>query len=251
MDKLSHPNIVKILGFVEDIECRIAWLVFTWEDNGNLREFLRSGEWEIPERVSLVRRKRERHLEGELMIKVFQVQDVAHGLEYLHTRQPPICHGDLKSVRFSDGHPLLHLLTATIAQLNILVNSSHRAVITDFGSARVIREAQAARATSPSHPVALPNPAAEESYERPKFNVTVSNTAFTLTGPAWSFRWAPPEVLKGRPPDRASDVWALGWIAWEVGLRVLSKAVASYSMLIHSLLGYNRLLPIRGRCFRA
>lgn len=56
LDKLSHPNIVKFIGFVEDIENRIAWLVFPWEDNGNLRKFLSSGNWEIPERVSLVRR---------------------------------------------------------------------------------------------------------------------------------------------------------------------------------------------------
>ncbi|KIO19028.1 hypothetical protein M407DRAFT_83309, partial [Tulasnella calospora MUT 4182] len=79
LDKLSHPNIAKIIGFVEDVEKSIAWLVFPWEDNGNLREFLRSATWEIPERVSLIR-------------------DVASGLEYLHSRQPPICHGDLKSV---------------------------------------------------------------------------------------------------------------------------------------------------------
>ena len=46
---------MEIIGFVEDVDNRIAWLVFPWEDNGNLREFLRSGGWEIPERVSLVR----------------------------------------------------------------------------------------------------------------------------------------------------------------------------------------------------
>lgn len=58
LDQLSHPNIIKIIGFVEDIENRIAWLVFPWEDNGNLRQFLRSGTWELPERVSLVCRGR-------------------------------------------------------------------------------------------------------------------------------------------------------------------------------------------------
>ncbi|KAG9020861.1 hypothetical protein FS837_007806, partial [Tulasnella sp. UAMH 9824] len=78
LDKLSHPNIVEIIGFVEDVESRIAWLVFPWEENGNLRQFLRSGTWELPERVSLI-------------------ADVTTGLEYLHTRQPPIRHGDLKS----------------------------------------------------------------------------------------------------------------------------------------------------------
>lgn len=35
-----------------------------------------------------------------------QIQDVASGLEHLHTRQPPICHGDLKSVSFI-SKPLL------------------------------------------------------------------------------------------------------------------------------------------------
>lgn len=31
-----------------------AWVILPWESNGNVREFLASGEWEIPERVSLV-----------------------------------------------------------------------------------------------------------------------------------------------------------------------------------------------------
>lgn len=53
--KLSHPNLAKIIGFVEDIGNAIAWLVSPWEANGNLREFLRSGVRDIAERISLVR----------------------------------------------------------------------------------------------------------------------------------------------------------------------------------------------------
>ncbi|KIO32381.1 hypothetical protein M407DRAFT_66796, partial [Tulasnella calospora MUT 4182] len=147
VDGLRHPHIVRLVGFVEDMKNRIAWLVFPWEANGNVREFLLNGEWEIPERVSLIR-------------------DVASGLDYLHTRKPPICHGDLKS-------------------LNILVNSTHRAIITDFGSARALKEAH-------------------------------SNAELTLTGPSWSFRWAAPEILNDEQPGLASDIWALGWIAWEI-----------------------------------
>ncbi|KIO25949.1 hypothetical protein M407DRAFT_38610, partial [Tulasnella calospora MUT 4182] len=79
MAGLSHPNIVKLIGFVEDMQKGDAWIVLPWEANGNVKEFLQSGQWDIPERISLI-------------------QDVANGVLYLHSRDPPICHGDLKSV---------------------------------------------------------------------------------------------------------------------------------------------------------
>ncbi|KIO18890.1 hypothetical protein M407DRAFT_224512 [Tulasnella calospora MUT 4182] len=104
MARLSHENIVKLIGFVEDIQVGKAWIVLSWEPNGNVSEFLATGEWEIPERISLIK-------------------DTFAGLKYLHTRQPPICHGDLKS-------------------LNILVSASYRAIITDFGSARILKEGE-------------------------------------------------------------------------------------------------------------
>ncbi|KAG8901177.1 hypothetical protein FRC00_008560 [Tulasnella sp. 408] len=152
LDKLSHPNIVRFIGFVEDIDNRIAWLVFPWEDNGNLRKFLRSGNWEIPERVSL---------------------------------------------------------------LNILVNSSNHAVITDFGSARVIRQDQGLETKSIAHEAASASQDLSKWHNPPNFTLTVSGTTLTLTGPAWSSRWGAPEVHRGEALDLASDVWALGWIAWE------------------------------------
>ncbi|KAG8901202.1 hypothetical protein FRC00_008402 [Tulasnella sp. 408] len=52
---LSHPNIIEFLGFVEDAEKGDAWIILPWEANGNVRDFLKSGEWDIPERASLVR----------------------------------------------------------------------------------------------------------------------------------------------------------------------------------------------------
>ncbi|KIO20720.1 hypothetical protein M407DRAFT_29659 [Tulasnella calospora MUT 4182] len=36
-----------------------------------------------------------------------------------------------------------------------------------------------------------------------------------MTGPAWTVRWAAPELLDGYLPGLASDIWALGWICWE------------------------------------
>ncbi|KIO16920.1 hypothetical protein M407DRAFT_85465, partial [Tulasnella calospora MUT 4182] len=79
MAGLSHKNVVRFLGFVEDFENGKAWIIMSWEPNGNVSEFLEARKCEIPERISLI-------------------QDTFEGLLYLHTRQPPIYHGDLKSV---------------------------------------------------------------------------------------------------------------------------------------------------------
>ncbi|KIO19672.1 hypothetical protein M407DRAFT_30676 [Tulasnella calospora MUT 4182] len=175
LDGLSHESVASIIGFVEDIEHGVAWMVFSWEQNGNLREFVRSANWELPERVSLI-------------------DDIARGLSYLHGRNPPICHGDMKS-------------------LNILVNSEHQAIITDFGSARPV--------IAPSEPtVGSVNPVKAQEPHAPvieslKVEVDSSGGFVTMAGPAWTTRWAAPELLAGHPPGLASDVWALGWICWE------------------------------------
>ncbi|KIO23329.1 hypothetical protein M407DRAFT_78172, partial [Tulasnella calospora MUT 4182] len=65
-----------------------------------------------------------------------------------------------------------------LKSVNILVTSECRAVITDFGSARRL---------APKDP----------------------NTQYTL-------RWAAPELLKDDEPGLWSDIWALGWIFYEV-----------------------------------
>ncbi|KIO33041.1 hypothetical protein M407DRAFT_18189, partial [Tulasnella calospora MUT 4182] len=181
LNDLSHENVVKILGFVEDIGQGVTWMVFAWERNGNLREFIRSAKWELPERVSLI-------------------HDVAKGLRYLHGRDPPICHGDLKS-------------------LNILVNPGNRAVITDFGSARAVDSvseealegARVARSTPTAHAAGV---GAQEA-EALTAEMAPSGDFITMTGPAWTVRWAAPELLRGDSPGLASDIWALGWICWE------------------------------------
>lgn len=144
-----------------------------------------------------------------------QIQDVASGVEYLHTHQPPICHGDLKSVSSQITFSTTSRLT--VLQLNILVNSSHRAIITDFGSARLKKahEIRSESSASLDQPTST-NHDIQEYKEGPQVSLSPLNNQLTLTGPNWSFRWAAPEILDGEEPDLASDVWALGWIAWEV-----------------------------------
>ncbi|KIO22321.1 hypothetical protein M407DRAFT_28119 [Tulasnella calospora MUT 4182] len=172
MAGLSHESIVQLIGFVEDLENGIAWVILSWVPNGNVSEFLATGDWEIPERVSLI-------------------QDTFEGIKYLHSRQPPICHGDLKS-------------------FNILVSASYRAVITDFGSARAVsasedevmsdEDGQQVQAISSTEQACSP------------IHVGAARNQLTLTGPAWSLRWAAPEVVNGRRPGLSSDIWAAGWV---------------------------------------
>ncbi|KAG8915563.1 hypothetical protein FRC00_002811 [Tulasnella sp. 408] len=180
---LSHPNIIHLIGFMEDMEKGDAWIVVPWAANGNIREFLRSGEYDIPERVSLIK-------------------DAVSGLEYLHTREPPVCHGDLKSY-------------------NIIVNSSYRAVIADLGSARIIRSVATAKEENQlASPHQVPGnvEAVNEAAGLTPFKVEFDATTLdlTLTGPKWSLRWAAPElVLRDEKPNLPSDMWSLGWICWE------------------------------------
>ncbi|KAG8895747.1 hypothetical protein FRC01_012217, partial [Tulasnella sp. 417] len=183
LNNLSHANIVKLIGFVEDLDKGIAWMIIPWEKNGNLREFIGSTAWEFPERLSLI-------------------YDVAKGVDYLHSRVPPICHGDLKSANFEAN------------QLNVLVNSKNEAVITDFGSARSLESSsnEALQSQTPDLQVAP-----HTGTDAPKLEVAcaASGTTITLTGSQWTLRWAAPELLAGGLPDLTTDIWAFGWICWE------------------------------------
>ncbi|KIO15335.1 hypothetical protein M407DRAFT_35115, partial [Tulasnella calospora MUT 4182] len=154
MAGLSHENIVRFTGFIEDFENGKAWIVLSWEPNGNVSEFLATGQWEIPERLSLIK-------------------DTFAGLEYLHTRQPPICHGDLKS-------------------LNILVSASYHAIITDFGSARLLNDPSDSGSSEASGQEVEWNPSTEKDCS--PIHLAATGSLLTLTGPAWSLRWAPPEA---------------------------------------------------------
>ncbi|KAG8971442.1 hypothetical protein FRB90_010495, partial [Tulasnella sp. 427] len=177
MAGLNHERIVKLTAFVEDIRDGEAWIIMPWEPNGNLADFLASGGWEIPERISLI-------------------QDMFGGLEYLHTRKPPIIHGDLKSP----------------PQMNILVGSDYHAIITDFGSARTIdardqaSENEAQGETTPQRASEVPSP---------EIKIESTGNQLTLTVYGYSLRWAPPEVVNGKRANLASDVWSAGWVCWE------------------------------------
>ncbi|KIO32110.1 hypothetical protein M407DRAFT_18924 [Tulasnella calospora MUT 4182] len=172
---ISHPNVVKLIGFLEDEESKSASLVFPWEANGNVREFVASGKWEIPERVSLIK-------------------DVMCGIHYLHSQEPPILHGDLKSA----------------------INSGNHAVLTDFGSARRIRRYSARDPSSPRVEVISQRELSTGAkLEQPRVEYSAVTETLTLSAPGYTLRWAAPEVLDGRP-GLPGDIWSFAWVCWEI-----------------------------------
>ncbi|KAG8978384.1 hypothetical protein FRC05_010629 [Tulasnella sp. 425] len=154
--KLSHPNVVRLLGFAESIKENIACLIFPWAHNGNIHVFLKSGHWEIPERIAL------------------------------------------------------H---------NILVNKRYKAIITDFGSACPITERRP-ETSKRERSFTEKNTTGTEGDLNRRIESLVSFvqslSSQTSSGPAWTLRWASPEVLDNEQPGLASDIWALGWVFWEI-----------------------------------
>ncbi|KIO26932.1 hypothetical protein M407DRAFT_23869 [Tulasnella calospora MUT 4182] len=181
---LCHPNVVELLGFTHNVQKGVAWIIFPWELGGNVRDFLKDGEWDLPERMSLI-------------------QDVCLGLHYLHNHEPPICHGDLKS-------------------LNILVNAFNRGVITDFGCTRINPRSQDCGETQ----------ASSRLLTAAGVNLSAANDALPTApatsmapqkkpvAPGYSTRWAAPELLlqveTEAEADLRSDIWAFGLLCWEI-----------------------------------
>ncbi|KAJ7915989.1 kinase-like domain-containing protein [Mycena leptocephala] len=111
--ELSHPNLLPLLGIDSTARKPSCCLVSPWMKNGNVMAFL------------------ERYPDFN---KISLVRDIANGLEYMHSLDPPVVHGDLKGVGGKE-----------IA--NILINNDGQACLADFGLALAI-ESQALSTSS-------------------------------------------------------------------------------------------------------
>ncbi|KAG8974852.1 hypothetical protein FRC05_006785 [Tulasnella sp. 425] len=159
--KLEHKNIVRGLGFVENVAQGIAWIVIPWAVNGHLRDFVRS-------RLSSWAR-RPLGIWSGIKDRFALIEDIMRGLEYLHGQSEPICHGDLKS-------------------LNILVDEQQNAVITDFGSARTLEKPEGWEA--PSGTAEPSCSTTSQPPEGPRVEFLESTGSITMTAPGYTDYWS-------------------------------------------------------------
>lgn len=82
----SHKHINRLIGFVEDTNDGKAWIVLSLEPNGNVREFLGKGRWEIAERISLIRSNYPERIVSMNNKFCSQIKDTLSGINYLDTR---------------------------------------------------------------------------------------------------------------------------------------------------------------------
>ncbi|KAG8926527.1 hypothetical protein FRC01_008732 [Tulasnella sp. 417] len=100
--KVSHPNILPLVGYYLSENYEIARFISPFMINGNVSQYLGRVKLGVLGRLDIIR-------------------DVTAGMNYLHSCSPHICHGDLKPP-------------------NILINDTLRAVLCDFGLATFIQE---------------------------------------------------------------------------------------------------------------
>ncbi|KAJ7802583.1 kinase-like protein, partial [Mycena olivaceomarginata] len=151
---LRHPNILQFLG-ANTLDDK-PFIVMPYIPH-NAREFLRLRPSFNP--LYIVRSGCSHHRRS-LIGLIGQLRDISLGLEYLHSRK--ICHGDLKAI-------------------NVLVENSGKALLCDFGLARL--KADAATRT------------------------LVHVVSPQIVG---SRNWMAPELLNGSRYRVTSDVYAFG-----------------------------------------
>lgn len=93
--KANHPNIMRPIGYHLSSNYCIAQLVSPYMVNGNIKDYMLRDQTGIE-------------------VRLYFVRSIASGLAYLHSCDPPICHGALRPA-------------------NVLINDEPDVVLCDFG----------------------------------------------------------------------------------------------------------------------
>jgi serine/threonine protein kinase len=96
--ELDHPHIVPLLGLSQPEDGRsVACGIFPWYPRGTLDKYLQEeGSSATGHLYAWVRLFHS--LSSNSHFPLFQVGQLIDGMHYLHTRQIPVIHGDLRTV---------------------------------------------------------------------------------------------------------------------------------------------------------
>ncbi|KAG8900061.1 hypothetical protein FRB99_006271, partial [Tulasnella sp. 403] len=178
---LSHPHIVPLIGFYLGDHLDQAWLISPYMSTGNLSDYLRRAKPDMRNRVRLA-------------------MDTALGLEYLHNLDPPVCHGDIKS-------------------LNVLITDEGRGAICDFGLAKSMESMPSGLTTSTF------NQGGSLPYESPE--LLSGDSLRTPESDVWAWGCLLQEIFTGKIPYH----WAVNpgaivkWIVEDIPPAVLDSIV--------------------------
>ena len=162
LNRLRHPNIVQFLGVYFEEEERVPMLIL---------EFL-------PLNLTSCIKKYAR-LPEEISYSI--LYDVALGLHFLHSQDPPIIHRDLYSN-------------------NILLASNMTAKISDLGMAKILDKKVNAQLTrNPGHTDFMPP---EVMVEHPKYDVSIDEFSYGIMMiHVLSGSWPAPQIAQVRHED--------------------------------------------------
>ncbi|KAF8602612.1 kinase-like protein [Ceratobasidium sp. AG-I] len=108
---LNHLNVLPLLGIIQGLnQTPLPALVSPWYERGNVSEYITRASPPPADRVSLM-------------------LQVVSAIDYLHSRNPPIVHGDLKSQNF-------------------LLRSDYLVQLSDFGLSRIPQDGAGSRFSS-------------------------------------------------------------------------------------------------------
>ncbi|KIO23981.1 hypothetical protein M407DRAFT_77465, partial [Tulasnella calospora MUT 4182] len=143
-----HPNVAPLLGFTLS---PAFYLISPWYSNGTIRQYIST---------------------NPSCDRLYLIQDVAAGLAYLHTCQPPIVHGDIKSN-------------------NVVVDADGHAKIIDFGLSQILENSTTEA-----------NTVIEVGNSRWMAPEVLTSQQITCSSDVYSFGCLALETASGLPPFR-------------------------------------------------
>ncbi|KAK7462966.1 hypothetical protein VKT23_007547 [Stygiomarasmius scandens] len=186
--QLHHPNVLPFLGVNVDLFRPGFCLVSPWMSNGNIISFLKS------------------HPEHD---RIRCINQIAEGMNYLHSLNPPIVHGDIKGV-------------------NVLVSDNHQCCLGDFGLALAAESQSIAGSTgtirgslrwlAPELIDPRMFPLASEADITCRDIYAFACTAFEILSGEVPFSHHTSDaavilaILKGERPARPNKVWCIDYI---------------------------------------